>query len=247
MSFATRQAINWTEQGLVPDSVIRGGIRRLLRARLAHLRADDTEHAAETTARFIADMNSAPIAPLPHKANEQHYELPAEFFAHVLGPAPQVQLLLLAPTARRTSRTPRREALAHDLRARAARRRAAHPRARLRLGLADAVDGGALSAQPRSSPCRTRARSASTSRREARAPRPRQRRGDHLRHERLRDRAALRSRRVGRDVRAHAQLRARCSSASARWLEPGGRFFMHIFVHRVDALCVRRRRRRTTG
>ena len=35
MSYATRQAINWTEQGLVPDSVIRGGIRRLLRARLA--------------------------------------------------------------------------------------------------------------------------------------------------------------------------------------------------------------------
>ena len=86
MSFATRQAINWTEQGLVPDNVIRGGIRRLLRARLAHLRADDIELAAETTARFIADMNSAPIAPLPHKANEQHYELPPEFFAHTLGP-----------------------------------------------------------------------------------------------------------------------------------------------------------------
>jgi len=86
MSFATRQAINWTEQGLVPDSVIRGGIRRLLRARLAHLRADDAEHAAEATAHFIAEMNAAPIAPLPHKANEQHYELPPEFFAYALGP-----------------------------------------------------------------------------------------------------------------------------------------------------------------
>ena len=86
MSFATRQAINWTEQGLVPDSVTRGGIRRLLRARLAHLRADDVEFAGEATARFISHMNSAPIAPLPHKANEQHYELPPEFFAHTLGP-----------------------------------------------------------------------------------------------------------------------------------------------------------------
>ena len=86
MSVATRQAINWTEQGLVPDSVIRGGIRRLLRARLAHLRADDVEFAGEATARFISHMNSAPIAPLPHKANEQHYELPPEFFAHTLGP-----------------------------------------------------------------------------------------------------------------------------------------------------------------
>ena len=86
LTTSTRHAINWTEQGLVPDSVIRGGIRRLLRTRLAHLLADDTEHAAETTARFIADMNVAPIAPLPHKANEQHYELPPEFFAHALGP-----------------------------------------------------------------------------------------------------------------------------------------------------------------
>ncbi len=31
-------------------------------------------------------MASAEIAPLPHKANEQHYEVPAAFFAKVLGP-----------------------------------------------------------------------------------------------------------------------------------------------------------------
>jgi cyclopropane-fatty-acyl-phospholipid synthase len=86
MSYATRQAINWTEQGLVPDSVIRGGIRRLLRARLSRLRTDDAHQIADTTADFVADMNAAPIAPLPHKANEQHYELPPEFFACTLGP-----------------------------------------------------------------------------------------------------------------------------------------------------------------
>lgn len=86
MSYATRQAINWTEQGLVPDSVVRGAIRRLLRARLAELRADDVEHVAEETARFVAEMDQSPIAPLPHKANEQHYELPADFFVEVLGP-----------------------------------------------------------------------------------------------------------------------------------------------------------------
>jgi cyclopropane-fatty-acyl-phospholipid synthase len=86
MSYATRQAISWTEQGLVPDSVIRSAIRRLLRARLADLRCDDIEHVAEETSRFVAAMKVAPIAPLPHKANDQHYELPAEFFAEVLGP-----------------------------------------------------------------------------------------------------------------------------------------------------------------
>jgi cyclopropane-fatty-acyl-phospholipid synthase len=86
MSFAARQAIDWTEQGLVPDSIIRGAIRRLLRARLAELRPDDAVHAAEVTAGFVALMNASPIAPVPEKANEQHYELPPAFFALALGP-----------------------------------------------------------------------------------------------------------------------------------------------------------------
>jgi cyclopropane-fatty-acyl-phospholipid synthase len=86
MSFAARQAINWTELGLVPDRIIRGAIGRLLRSRLAELRPDDTEHAAEASARFVESMNGAPIALLPEKANEQHYELPPEFFEHALGP-----------------------------------------------------------------------------------------------------------------------------------------------------------------
>jgi cyclopropane-fatty-acyl-phospholipid synthase len=34
---------------------------------------------------FVDMMNSSPIAPLPEKANEQHYELPPEFFVDVLG------------------------------------------------------------------------------------------------------------------------------------------------------------------
>jgi cyclopropane-fatty-acyl-phospholipid synthase len=37
---ATRKTIDWTEQGLVPDSVIRHGIRRMLKARLQSLPAD---------------------------------------------------------------------------------------------------------------------------------------------------------------------------------------------------------------
>lgn len=34
MSTASNLAINWTEQGLVPDAVIRAGIRRLCKQRL---------------------------------------------------------------------------------------------------------------------------------------------------------------------------------------------------------------------
>jgi cyclopropane-fatty-acyl-phospholipid synthase len=81
---ANQRAIDWTEQGLVPDTVIRHGIRRLLRTRL-----DKLPHGAEQQARarteFIAEMRHQLIAPLPHKANEQHYELPAPFFSTVLG------------------------------------------------------------------------------------------------------------------------------------------------------------------
>jgi len=85
MSVATL-AINWTEQGLVPDSVIRAGIRRLLKQRLAQIRADDTDQAAALTEAFVTSMAQAPIAPVPDKANEQHYEVPAAFFRHTLGP-----------------------------------------------------------------------------------------------------------------------------------------------------------------
>jgi len=79
-------SISWVERGLLPDSLIRAGIRRLCEQRRADIRADDTEAAADLTERFIDGMRTAPIAPMPHLANEQHYEVPAEFFARVLGP-----------------------------------------------------------------------------------------------------------------------------------------------------------------
>src|ERR1700674_5842940 len=83
---AANLAINWTEQGLVPDRVIRASIRRLLRQRLGEIRAGDTEASAAATERFIADIGEAPVALAPELANEQHYEVPALFYAHVLGP-----------------------------------------------------------------------------------------------------------------------------------------------------------------
>jgi cyclopropane-fatty-acyl-phospholipid synthase len=86
MSNRTAAAVHWVEQGRVPDRVVRLGIQRLLRARLAELRDGDAGATAALTEAFVAEMREAPIAPLPEKANEQHYELPAAFFAAVLGP-----------------------------------------------------------------------------------------------------------------------------------------------------------------
>ncbi len=85
MAAVAAKAVDWTESGLVPDSVIRHGIRRLLRARLADIAAGDVQQAAEREAVFIAMMDRSPIALVPHLANEQHYEVPAAFFARVLG------------------------------------------------------------------------------------------------------------------------------------------------------------------
>ena len=86
MTTTTARAVGWVEQGLVPDAVVRLGIRRLLKERLAEMHSTDAEAAEEANQAFIAHLREAPIALLPEKANEQHYEVPAEFFGHVLGP-----------------------------------------------------------------------------------------------------------------------------------------------------------------
>ncbi|MBS0447056.1 MAG: class I SAM-dependent methyltransferase [Proteobacteria bacterium] len=78
-------AIAWTERGVLPDAVVRAGIRRLLQARLDEIDADDAEAAARRSEEFVEGMRASPIALLADKANEQHYEVPAAFFAAVLG------------------------------------------------------------------------------------------------------------------------------------------------------------------
>ena len=85
MKIDTNLANELSEKGWLPDAVIRTGIRALLERRLAGIGAADTEALSERKQSFIAAMDKAGIAPLPHKANEQHYEVPAAFFSEVLG------------------------------------------------------------------------------------------------------------------------------------------------------------------
>lgn len=66
-------------QDLLPDGVIRFGIRRLLRQRLS------AEASRYQPASYTADLRQRPIAECTAAANEQHYELPSAFFQHVLG------------------------------------------------------------------------------------------------------------------------------------------------------------------
>ena len=70
------------ESGRLPDWMIRAAIRRLCRMRLRELEGPvPAEHST-----FLGSLRNGPIAPVPEKANEQHYELPPEFFGLVLGP-----------------------------------------------------------------------------------------------------------------------------------------------------------------
>ena len=85
MSAVTSRAVSWTESGLVPDTVIRAGIRRLLESKRKEIHSGDVEYAANTLNRFVEMMNASPIALVPELANEQHYEVPAEFFTQVMG------------------------------------------------------------------------------------------------------------------------------------------------------------------
>lgn len=82
----TKVAICAAEQGWLPDRVVRAGIRHLVGTRLAALQALAKNSSNEiVTDAFVRDMDRAEIAPSPRSANQQHYELPAEFFSRVLG------------------------------------------------------------------------------------------------------------------------------------------------------------------
>jgi cyclopropane-fatty-acyl-phospholipid synthase len=86
MTAAARIAIDWVEQGLVPDGVVRQGIRRLLARRLQEIGAGDCATAAAAEEAVILQMDRSPVALVPELANAQHYEVPAAFYEQILGP-----------------------------------------------------------------------------------------------------------------------------------------------------------------
>jgi cyclopropane-fatty-acyl-phospholipid synthase len=74
------------ESGIVPDSVIRAAIRRMLRQRLAEEDAGSEVANRAKLSAFVAQMNNSDIALRTDSANAQHYEVPATFFEAALGP-----------------------------------------------------------------------------------------------------------------------------------------------------------------
>jgi cyclopropane-fatty-acyl-phospholipid synthase len=78
-------AIALAERGVLPDWLIRLGIRRLLRQRLRNERrkaADPNDDSKRALARIL---EQAPVTVDVEAANEQHYEVSAAFYQQALG------------------------------------------------------------------------------------------------------------------------------------------------------------------
>ena len=73
-------SIALAERGLLPLPALRMGVRGLVRQRLADAKTDPD------VASFVRTLEQSPLALTPDKANEQHYEVPPEFFELALGP-----------------------------------------------------------------------------------------------------------------------------------------------------------------
>lgn len=78
--------ISLMERGVLPDAVIRLGIRLLHRRRLRQEDHGGVEANREHQRQFFAELTDGPLAVATDAANQQHYELPPEFFGEVLGP-----------------------------------------------------------------------------------------------------------------------------------------------------------------
>ncbi len=73
------------EKNLIPDLLIRVGIRALLRDRLEEENKGSLEKNQEHLNQYIEILKNSPIAINTQDANEQHYEVPTEFYQYVLG------------------------------------------------------------------------------------------------------------------------------------------------------------------
>ena len=74
------------EKNLLPDPLIRFGIRRLLKSRLDQELSGGPEAVAARQQALFEQLRRSPIAIEVDAANQQHYEVPTAFFQQVLGP-----------------------------------------------------------------------------------------------------------------------------------------------------------------
>ena len=76
------------QRGWVPDCILRWKIRRSLNQLMYEMDEEEKnyEEKIKNEKDFVEELKTYPIAINQTDANDQHYELPAEFFRLVLGP-----------------------------------------------------------------------------------------------------------------------------------------------------------------
>lgn len=77
------KAMEWVWPG---DFLVRRAIRGLNRARLVELREGGVEGQLQRKQALLEQLRSSPLALVPERANDQHYEVPAALFEAFLGP-----------------------------------------------------------------------------------------------------------------------------------------------------------------
>ena len=80
-----KSLIQLAEKGILPDTLICLGIRNLCRKRLDWAKNMGHQALEEHHHFWVEKLKQSPIALVPEKANEQHYEVPPDFFEQVLG------------------------------------------------------------------------------------------------------------------------------------------------------------------
>ena len=80
-----KSLISMAENGYMPDFFIRSGIRRMQKERIIWSKTRSVSSIEEHHQSWVHKMKDSPIAYVPDKANEQHYEVPPLFFENVLG------------------------------------------------------------------------------------------------------------------------------------------------------------------
>lgn len=76
---------NLLEKNLIPDFLVRWGIRRLLSRRLRDEDRGSLEKNRESLQQYIEHLKQSPVAVHTKDANEQHYEVPTPFYQYCLG------------------------------------------------------------------------------------------------------------------------------------------------------------------
>ena len=218
--------------GLVPDWLIRVGIRRLLRERLRAENRGSREAQARAHEAFVEELKRSPIAIDTEAANEQHYEVPTAFYQLCLGRSLKYSSGLWSEGV--TTLDDAEEAMLRLTCERAASaRRPANPGTRVRLGIAVAVDG-------RNYPnARITGVSNSATQRayiEAECAKRGLRNLQIITCDMNRfDTPARFDRVVSVEMFEHMKNYQLLMANVARWLKPDGQLFVHVFSHRQYA------------